>query len=265
MTQQDQAMKAQPETVALFISDLHLQEAMPRTAQAFTDFLHAHASRAQRLYLLGDLFEYWAGDDDMAAPFNAGIVAALRRVSDAGVALYWIAGNRDVLIGSAFAAATGAVLLPDPFVTTIAGRKLVLAHGDAQCTDDAGYMAFRAQVRQAEWQRAFLTRPLDERKQIIAGMRQGSRDAQRMKSNEIMDVNAAAVAALFDSADARLMIHGHTHRPALHVTQGSDGEQQRFVLPDWALDGEHPRGGWIALDADGNLRRIDYDGVTLDP
>ena len=258
-----QSMKAQPETAALFISDLHLQEAMPRTAQAFIDFLRVPARHSQALYLLGDLFEYWAGDDDMAAPFNAAIVAALRELSDAGVALFWIAGNRDFLIGSAFAAATGATLLPDPFVTTIAGRKLILAHGDAQCTDDTGYMGFRAQVRQAEWQSAFLARSLVERKAIIAGMRQGSRDAQRTISNEIMDVNAAAIAALFKSAGAALMIHGHTHRPARHVTHGSQGEQIRMVLPDWDVDGDHPRGGWIALDAGGGLRRVNYDSTAM--
>lgn len=256
-------MKAQPLTVALFISDLHLQEAMPRTALGFMEFLRGPARRAQKLYLLGDLFEYWAGDDDMSAPFNAAIVDALREVSDAGVALYWIAGNRDFLIGAAFSEAIGAVMLPDPYVADIDGRKLILAHGDAQCTDDADYMAFRAQVRQPAWQEAFLSRSLTERKAIIASLRQGSRDAQRSKSNAIMDVNAAAIAALFDSAGAAVMIHGHTHRPALHVTQSDEHAQLRYVLPDWDLDADAQRGGWIALDADGVLHRLAHDGAVI--
>ena len=237
---------------------------MPRTLQAFLAFLRGPARQAQQLYVLGDLFEYWAGDDDMAAPFNTRIVQALRAVSDAGVALYWIAGNRDFLIGPAFAAATGAVLLPDPYVADIGGQSMILAHGDAQCTDDAGYMAFRSEVRQPAWQAAFLARSLAERKAIIASMRQGSREAQRSKSNQIMDVNGAAITALFDSTGAGVMIHGHTHRPALHVTHSSDIERRRYVLPDWDLDSEAPHGGWIVLDAKGVLHRLDHNAVEFE-
>lgn len=263
MSATDQALKAQSPVIALFISDLHLQPAMPHTLQAFLRFLREHACHAQRLYLLGDLFEYWAGDDDIATPFNQAVVDALRAVSDAGVALYWIAGNRDFLIGPAFAAATGAVLLEDASVITLAERQIVLAHGDAQCTDDVAYIAFRTQVRQAAWQANFLAQPLAQRKQIIDGMRQGSRDAQRMKSQEIMDVNPDAIAALFDSSLAATMIHGHTHRPARHVTHARNGAQLRYVLPDWDCDAVEPRGGWLALTADGQLQRCDHAGRAL--
>ncbi len=241
--------KAQPETVALFVSDLHLSAQMPRTTAAFFRFLDEQASHAQQLYLLGDVFEYWAGDDDLDDPFNREVTAALRRLSDHGVTLYWIAGNRDFLAGSAFAQATGAVLLPDPYVTEIAGQRLLLLHGDAQCTDDTSYMAFRAQVRQPAWQQAFLARPLAERKAIIAGMREGSREAQRDKSMAIMDVNAEAIERLFAEHAVTLMIHGHTHRPAAHHSEGGT----RHVLPDWDCESPPVRGGWIAIDAEGSL------------
>lgn len=233
---------------ALFVSDIHLSPHMPKTAAAFLRFLDQHARHAQALYLLGDIFEYWAGDDDIAEPFNRRIVDALRTLSDGGVALYWLAGNRDFLAGEGFATATGATLLQEPYVADIAGQRVLLLHGDAQCTDDRGYMAFRAQVRNPEWQRAFLARPLAERKAIIEGMREGSRDAQRDKAMAIMDVNADAIASLFDQHAVELMIHGHTHRPAIHPT----GKGTRHVLTDWDCDAAH-RGGWIAADREGRL------------
>jgi UDP-2,3-diacylglucosamine hydrolase len=265
MTVTRQSDAAQPETVALFVSDAHLQESMPKTTRAFLDFLHNHASRARQLYLLGDLFEYWAGDDDLDAPspYLQQITEALRHLSDTGVALFWLGGNRDFLVSEGFAKATGATLLAEPYVTTIAGHRLALVHGDAQCTDDTGYMAFRAQVRQPHWQREFLGMPLEKRKAIIAGMRDQSRAAQREKSYEIMDVNAEAIAALFDATAAELMIHGHTHRPARHSHATPAGERLRYVLPDWDCDTDAPRGGWIAITADGAVRRIGLDGREL--
>ncbi|HEY8606397.1 MAG TPA: UDP-2,3-diacylglucosamine diphosphatase [Noviherbaspirillum sp.] len=247
---------AQPDPVALFVSDVHLQPALPRTTQAFLDFLRKHACRAQRLYLLGDLFEYWAGDDDIEDPYNLAVVAALREVSDAGVQLYWIPGNRDFLVGEAFAGAAGLQLLSEPHVLQLAGRKLVLVHGDAQCTDDTGYMAFRAQVRQPGWQAAFLAKSLAERKAIIAGMRSGSREAQREKSYAIMDVNQEAIEDLFAASGAEAMIHGHTHRPAVHRHPAPQGERERHVLPDWDCDATPARGGWLALQYDGTFRHV---------
>ncbi len=259
----DAAVAASSLPAAIFVSDVHLQPATPLTAQAFFKFLSGHAIDARRLYLLGDLFEYWAGDDDIDEPFHQQVVSAIRAVSDAGVEINWIAGNRDFLIGHAFADAAGMVIRQDPYVITLANTKLVLAHGDAQCTDDSGYMKFRAEVRTSEWQQNFLALPLTQRKQIIANMRDGSREAQRTKSSEIMDVNAAAIDALFKSSGAKLMIHGHTHRPARHEYGGEDGLHIRYVLPDWDCDSAVSRGGWIAMEEDGVIRRFDAGGVEL--
>jgi UDP-2,3-diacylglucosamine hydrolase len=251
--------QAQPETVALFVSDLHLQAAMPRTTAAFLDFLVRHAGRAQQLYLLGDIFEAWAGDDDLEDAYNGRIVEALAQLSASGVALYWIAGNRDFLAGERFAQRCGAILLPDPFIATIAGRAIVLTHGDAWCTDDEAYMQFRAQVRDPQWQRQFLALPLQERKTIIETLREGSREAQRGKPCDIMDVNADAIDRLFANSGAATMIHGHTHRPACHEQRHGTQTLLRYVLSDWDLDHGQPRGDWLAIDAGGNIRRCGLD------
>lgn len=252
--------EAQSETVALFVSDVHLHDALPRTTQAFIEFLEGPARNARRLYLLGDLFEYWAGDDDIDTPYHRRIAQSLRAVSDAGVAVFWIAGNRDFLVGQGFASEAALTLLTDPHVEDIAGTRIVLAHGDAQCTDDQAYMAFRAQVRQPQWQAQFLAQPLSKRKAIIEGMRTGSREAQRLKSYEIMDVNPAAIRSLFESTGARIMIHGHTHRPATHIHDMNGVSCMRHVLPDWDCDTDRPRGGWLALDNRGEAKRFGVDG-----
>lgn len=236
---------------------------MPRTAQAFRDFLTQQALRAQKLYLLGDIFEYWAGDDDLETPFNQGIADALRAVSQAGVEVFWIAGNRDFLVSDDFAKAAGLTILNDPHVVTLAGRRLTLAHGDAQCTDDTDYMAFRAQVRNPAWQQGFLAMPLAQRKAIIEGLRQGSQAAQKEKPSEIMDVNRQAIAQLFAATESALLIHGHTHRPARHVYNDATGEKLRYVLPDWEIESTPARGGWIALGVDGVLRRFDHQGTLI--
>ncbi|MDC8758326.1 UDP-2,3-diacylglucosamine diphosphatase [Janthinobacterium fluminis] len=244
---------------ALFISDLHLQPSHPRTLAAFFAFLEQRAMAAQELYLLGDVFEYWAGDDDLSAPFHQQVTAALRRVSDAGVRLYWIAGNRDFLVGPGFAEASGATLLSEPHVASIGGQRIVLLHGDAECTDDVKYMAFRAMVRQPAWQAQFLALPLAQRQSIIAGLRQNSRQEQGDKSYAIMDVTPQAIAQVFAQTATSVMIHGHTHRPALH----SAGATRRYVLPDWECDTDAARGGWIAVDAGGAITRHGLDGAIL--
>jgi UDP-2,3-diacylglucosamine hydrolase len=172
------------------------------------------------------------------------------------VAVYWIAGNRDFLVGEAFARACGMHLLSEPHVADIAGKRVLLLHGDAQCIDDTAYMAFRSQVRDPEWQRAFLARSLAERKAIISGMREGSRQAQRDKPMAIMDVNAGEIARLFDAHAVTLMIHGHTHRPQVHEHDG----RVRHVLPDWDCDADVVRGGWIAMDAAGEIVRANVAG-----
>ena len=245
--------------LALFISDLHLQPSHPHTSAAFYAFLQERAMAAQALYLLGDLFEYWAGDDDLADPFNQIIAEAIRAVSDAGVRVYWIAGNRDFLVGAGFADAAGLTLLAEPHVVDLGGNRITLVHGDAQCTDDLKYMAFRAQVRNPAWQAQFLAMPLAQRKAIIAGMRQDSRAAHTTKSYELMDVTPAAVEALHAATASQIIIHGHTHRPALHQTGG----KRRYVLPDWEPDAEPPRGGWISVTGDGAITRFDLDGIII--
>jgi UDP-2,3-diacylglucosamine hydrolase len=254
--------EAQSEPVALFVSDVHLQASLPLTTEAFLDFLHRYASRTRQLYLLGDLFEYWAGDDDITTPYNGKIADAIRAVSDAGVEVYWVGGNRDFLVGQGLAHAAGLTLLPESHVITLAGHRIVLVHGDAQCTDDHAYMEFREKVRQPVWQREFLDLPLAQRKAIIDGMRSGSREAQRNKSYEIMDVNAEAIAWLFESTGATIMIHGHTHRPGVHEYRFGAQTRTRFVLPDWDCDIAPGRGGWLALNADGEFQRFRFDGVA---
>lgn len=243
----------------LFISDLHLQEDRPALTAAFLRFVDERAVAARQLYLLGDLFEYWAGDDDLDTPFHRQIVAALRALADRGVELFWIAGNRDFLVGAAFAQAAGLTLLPETWVIEDHGRRIVLVHGDAQCTDDVNYMAFRAQVRQPAWQQQFLAMPLAQRKQIIAGLRDNSRKDQAGKSCEIMDVTPQAIAAVFDETGTSIMIHGHTHRPALHEVDG----RLRYVLPDWEPERTPPRGGWIAIGDDGAITRHALDGSPV--
>ncbi|HTH44199.1 MAG TPA: UDP-2,3-diacylglucosamine diphosphatase [Oxalicibacterium sp.] len=253
---------ARPETVALFVSDLHLQPAMPHTTAAFLDFVEQRASQAQQLYLLGDIFEAWAGDDDLDDVYNRRIVDALARLRDQGVALYWMAGNRDFLVDERFAQASGAVLLPDPHIACIAGRRIVLTHGDAWCTDDEAYMQFRAQVRTSVWQQQFLALSLPERKKIIESLRAGSQQAQRGKSYEIADVNASAIADLFEKSGTATMIHGHTHRPARHEHLHGSDTRVRYVLSDWDLDHGQPRGDWLAIDSAGEIRRCGLDALT---
>lgn len=247
------------EVCALFVSDLHLQPAHPATSTAFFGFLERHARHAQQLYLLGDLFEYWAGDDDIADPFHQQVVAALRAVSDAGVTVYWIAGNRDFLVGARFAEAANLTLLPETWVADIGGQQVVVLHGDAQCTQDIKYMEFRAMVRQPAWQQQFTAMPLAQRKAIVEGLRADSRKEQSGKSYEVMDVTPEAIAEVFAQTGASVMIHGHTHRPALHHV----GDKRRYVLPDWEPDATPPRGGWIAIDVDGVITRHDLSGAVI--
>ncbi|MGV3741234.1 MAG: UDP-2,3-diacylglucosamine diphosphatase [Burkholderiaceae bacterium] len=249
--------------LALFASDLHLHPSLPKTVDAFFSFLEKHACHARQLYLLGDLFEYWAGDDDLSTPFNRKVASELCRAADAGIDIFWVAGNRDFLIGEEFASKAKLSLLPDPFVTRIATHRIVLTHGDLLCTDDVSYMKFREQVRNPIWQNVFLAKPLEERKSIIEGMRSGSKEAQRMKAADIMDTNAAAVTELFRSTEASIMIHGHTHRPARHSLVVDDKERLRFVLPDWDCDVATPRGGWISIDEAGKIRTYNVTGQEI--
>lgn len=242
--------KASP-PLALFVSDVHLNEAIPKTTLAFLHFLRHTAVHAKQLYLLGDLFEYWAGDDDCDDPYHKVVIEALKNLSNKGVKLFWIAGNRDFLVGSGFSRRTGIQLLADPSIIHLAKLKLLLSHGDSLCTDDVNYMRFREMVRQETWQRDFLQKPLAERKAIILGMRAASMQDQRQKSMSIMDVNQAAVDALMQSHDATILIHGHTHRTAQHQEVAGT----RYVLPDWDCDNPQAiRGGYLSISDAGQIQ-----------
>jgi UDP-2,3-diacylglucosamine hydrolase len=217
----------------LLISDLHLSPRRPETVQLFLDFLTHRAAGAGALYILGDLFDAWIGDDDDAPPAPA-VIAALRRLADAGTALYLQHGNRDFLLGRRFARASGCTLLPDPVVQDLHGRPTLLMHGDLLCSDDLAYQRFRRQVHNP-WRRgAFLLLPLRLRRRIAARYRRRSGAATAAKPAAIMDVNQATVADYLTRHGVRRLIHGHTHRPGRQLIPLADGsEAERWVLADW--------------------------------
>ncbi|MCK9984144.1 MAG: UDP-2,3-diacylglucosamine hydrolase [Azoarcus sp.] len=218
---------------ALFIADLHLSEHCPDNTRAFLGLLAGQARGVDALYILGDLFEYWAGDDDCGIPLNREIGEALATLAARGTRIGFVAGNRDFLVGEDFARHARLTILADPTVLDLDGRRVLITHGDSLCTDDHAYQAFRHQVRSPQWQRAFLARPLEERKQVIEGLRRHSETAKQEKTLDIMDVNAAAVDALLRAHDYPSLIHGHTHRPARHVHQVDGRACERWVLSDW--------------------------------
>lgn len=227
---------------ALFISDLHLSEDRPAANERFFSLLEKQARDADALYILGDFFEYWIGDDDLAYPFHAVIAGSLRELSRSGVALYFMHGNRDFLIGEGFCAATGATLLEDPTVVSLDGEKTLLMHGDTLCTDDLDYQAWRRTARSAAWQQAFLSKSLAERRHAVGGMREKSKEVVQAKPAEIMDVNDGGVREAMQRHGVKRLIHGHTHRPGRHRVQ-LDGEPgERWVLPDW-----YGRGGYLSV------------------
>lgn len=230
----------------LFISDLHLCPSRPQINRLFLDFLAGPARQADSLYILGDLFEYWAGDDDLDDPFNAEICAALRTLSDSDVPIFFMAGNRDFLAGEAFARAAGLIPLPEPAVVELDGTPTLLMHGDTLCTDDAAYQAFRAEVRSMDWRQAFLALPLDRRKARIESLRRESEAQKRIKPLDIMDVNPAAVLQALTLHRCARLIHGHTHRPAHHSLVIDGLPCERWVLPDW-----YEAGGYLACDEAG--------------
>ena len=251
----NQPAEQKAQTKALFIADLHLQPAMRKTTEAFLNFLQNQGKQAEQLYILGDLFEYWAGDDDMDSEALQVILSAIRQVADSGTSVYWLSGNRDFLTGDHFLEVTGAKALPELAVVDFGTAKVILAHGDAQCTDDTAYMQFRKMVRNPAWQQQFLAMPLAQRKAVIASFRQDSKKTNQEKSADIMDVNASVIADLFRETGASVMIHGHTHHPGRHVYRNEDGECVRLVLSDWNLDGDTPRGDWIEIGRDGEIVR----------
>lgn len=220
----------------LFIADLHLSTDEPAITAGFLRFLAGEARQADALYILGDLFEVWIGDDD-PSPLHRDVAAALCKITEAGVPCYFIHGNRDFLLGRRFAKACGMQLLEEEHVLEINGRRVLIMHGDTLCTDDAGYQAFRARVHNPWIQRAFLTLPLFIRRRIAARMRARSKAANRSKSMDIMDVNVNAVLHAFSRHHVQWLIHGHTHRPAIHELDANGAPAWRCVLGAWHTEG----------------------------
>ncbi|MDS4030189.1 MAG: UDP-2,3-diacylglucosamine diphosphatase [Candidatus Contendobacter sp.] len=220
----------------LFISDLHLESTRPAITTLFLDFLERRARRAEALYILGDLFEAWIGDDDDAEP--AGVVAAaLRTLTNQGVPTYFLHGNRDFLLGERFAAASGIQLLPESWVIELAGERVLLLHGDTLCTDDVEYQVFRAQVREPAWRARTLALPLTQRRALAGQLRETSQQATRQKAADITDVNPAAVDQALRAQGVHRLIHGHTHRPAIHHWSLDGQPARRAVLGDWRDQG----------------------------
>lgn len=229
----------------LFIADLHLQTEEPAITAGFLRFLRTQASAADALYILGDLFEAWIGDDD-PTPLHHEVAAALRALTESGVPCYFIHGNRDFLLGKRFARESGMQLLPEEKVLNLYGRNVLIMHGDTLCTDDAGYQAFRAKVHQPWLQTLFLALPLFIRRRIAARMRAGSKAANSSKSVDIMDVNPQAVIDAMEKQHVQYLIHGHTHRPAVHALTVNGMPAQRVVLGAW-----HSEGSMVKVTSEG--------------
>ena len=220
----------------LFISDLHLDADRPAAIAQFLAFMEREANQATALYILGDLFEVWIGDDD-TNPGNAPIIFALARLKLRGVPCFFMHGNRDFLVGRRFATATGCELLAEYEVLAIEGQRVLLTHGDLLCTDDTPYMALRAEVRDPRWQRDFLAKSIEERRAIAGDLREKSQEATAAKAEEIMDVNQSAVEAAMRQHDVQLLLHGHTHRPGVHGFSLDGHDATRIVLGAWYEQG----------------------------
>ena len=230
----------------MFISDLHLCADRPQSNRSFFGFLEHEARNAHALYILGDLFEYWVGDDDLDDPFNATVVGALARLVDSGVPVFLMHGNRDFVIGEAFARASGVTLLPDPTLVDLHGQAVLLMHGDTLCTLDLEYQAFRREARSQAWISRLLQQPLAERKAMVEALRRKSEQEKRGKPAEIMDVAAAEVQATLRRYGYPMLIHGHTHRPARHLHTVDGRTCERWVLADW-----YQGGSYLACDESG--------------
>jgi UDP-2,3-diacylglucosamine hydrolase len=222
----------------LFVSDTHLDVTAPEATQQFLAFLGGPARQAEALYILGDLFEAWVGDDD-ADPDKARVCEGLRALTDSGVACFALHGNRDFLLGAGFTLRSGCQLLCDPVVIQLDGEDVLLTHGDALCTDDHAYQELRSVVRAASWQRRFLALPRVRRELLADEARAGSRAHTARTVPYIMDVNAAAVTRAFGATGVRRMIHGHTHRPGVHELEIAGVAAQRMVLGAWYEQGSY--------------------------
>ena len=216
----------------LFASDIHLSAHRPAAVTAFTEFLAGPVRRADHLYLLGDVFDLWLGDDDDRSP-HPEVETALAETVSAGVPVDLIRGNHDFLLGDAFAGRTGCRLVDEPLVVEVMGERAVLLHGDTLCTRDVEYQAFRRYARDPGNQREFLARPMEKRAREAAKIRATSNTRTRLKPEDIMDVTGDEVVRVLSECGATRMIHGHTHRPAVHELDLADGPATRVVLGDW--------------------------------
>lgn len=229
---------------SLFISDLHLCQSRPDITTQFIAFLYTTAKQSENLFILGDLFEYWAGDDDISSVQYQDVISALKALSNNATKVYLMHGNRDFLIADGFAEAAGLTLLNDPTLIKLYGKHVLLSHGDSLCTDDYAYQAFRLQVRDPAWQLSFMSQPLATRKAYIESLRIKSEQEKSTKTMAIMDVNAEAIANLLRQYDyPELLIHGHTHRPNQHQLIVDGHHSIRWVLGDW-----YEQGSCLKLD-----------------
>ena len=222
----------------LFVSDVHLDASAPEAVEQFLQFLQTHAMQAEALYILGDLFETWVGDDQ-TEPAKDRVRAGLRAVTAGGVSCFVLHGNRDFLLGREFCRDTGCRLLPDPVIAELDGERVLLTHGDALCTDDHPYQELRTIVRNVDWQRRYLALPLADRELLANQVRAGSKQHTARTIPKIMDVNADAVAAAYRSTAVRRIVHGHTHRPGVHDTHVDGAPVQRIVLGAWYEQGSY--------------------------
>lgn len=219
-----------------FISDLHLSPERPDIIKLFIEFMNNNARNADSLYILGDLFEVWLGDD-YCDPGLEPAIEALKAYSDSGKPVYILHGNRDFLMGSGFETMTGCKLLPDPSLITLHGKQALISHGDELCIDDVEYMEFRNTVRSPKWQQEFLAKPIEERIAFARQARSESINKTQQKAMDIMDVNQAAVESLMNKYQVDLLIHGHTHRPNTHQFESNGKPLTRIVLGDWYEQG----------------------------
>lgn len=235
----------------LFISDLHLSEARPSINALFLHFLESTACTADSLYILGDLFDYWVGDDQLEYDaVGRDVAVALKRLSTSGTRIFLMHGNRDFLIGERFAAEAGLKLLPDPILIDLNNKSALLLHGDTLCTDDIAYQQFRLQARDPAWQRKILAQPYAARQALARSIRMQSNSEKSGKAEDIMDVTPGSVDAMFRDYNYPTIIHGHTHRPATHRHIVDGHLCARLVLADWHIQGEYLRA------FEGNFRRI---------
>jgi UDP-2,3-diacylglucosamine hydrolase len=251
---------SRPAMATFFISDLHLDPQRPSVIKAFYHFLDmiVVGQQAESLYILGDFFEVWLGDDD-DTPVYAEVKAALRRAADAGVSIFIMHGNRDFLLGASFCCTAGVQLIDDPSTIVVDDQPLLLMHGDSLCTRDLDYMQFRQQVRDDKWQQQFIAQPLADRKRYATATRKKSKSLTQRKPSDIMDVTPAAVENVFIKHATTILIHGHTHRPARHQLTIGGKICERIVLGDW------DKYGWYLVADRGclTLRKFLIESLNL--